>query len=175
MVQTGAMDATEMLTDLARRPLDQLDLFWDDVGTAQLNAHPGGHPNSIAWLIWHTGREIDAQLAGLTGTGESWTAGGWADRFGPTVPAGGHGFGQSPAQARAVVVTDKEVLREYLAVVTDAATDYLGRLRPADLDEVVDERWDPPVTRGVRLVSIFADALQHVGQAAYVAGIPDRR
>jgi hypothetical protein len=174
MVQTGAMDATEILTDLARRPLDQLDLFWDDVDTARLNARPGGHPNSIGWLIWHTGREIDAQLAWLTDAGESWTAGDWADRFGPTVPADGHGFGHTPAEARAVVVTDKALLREYLAEVTDAATDYLGRLRPEDLHEVVDERWDPPVTRGARLVSIFADALQHVGQAAYVAGIPDR-
>jgi len=174
MVQTGAMDATEILTDLARRPLHQLDLFWDEVGAAQLNAHPGGHPNSIAWLIWHAGREIDAQIAGLTGAGESWAAGGWADRFGPSVPAGGHGFGHSSAQARAVVVTDKDLLRDYLAVVTDSATDYLGRLRPEDLGVVVDDRWDPPVTRGTRLVSIFADALQHVGQAAYVAGFPER-
>ena len=171
MGQTGAMDATGILTDLARRPLDQLDLFWDDVDTAQLNAHPGGHPNSIAWLVWHSGREIDAQVAALAGAEETWAVGDWAHRFGPTVPADGHGFGHSPAEARAVVVTEKDLLREYLSVVTDAATDYLGRLRSEDLGEVIDEGWDPPVTRGVRLVSVFADALQHVGQAAYVAGM----
>jgi hypothetical protein len=43
-------------------------------------------------------------------------------------------------------------------------------LTEADLDQVIDENWDPPVTRGVRLVSIIDDAAQHVGQAAYVAG-----
>ena len=46
-------------------------------------------------------------------------------------------------------------------------------LTPADLDVVVDERWDPPVTMGVRLVSIADDCLQHVGQAAYVRGLLD--
>jgi hypothetical protein len=166
------MDATEILADLARRPLAELDLFWGDVNSSQLNEHPGEHPNSMAWLIWHAGREIDAQIAELADDEETWTAGDWADRFGPTVPSAGYGFGHSPAQARAVVVTDQGLLREYLAHVTDAATEYVGRLGPKDLDEVIDAGWDPPVTLGVRLVSIFADALQHVGQAAYVAGTP---
>ena len=37
---------------------------------------------------------------------------------------------------------------------------------------MVDEHWDPPVTAGVRLVSVIGDALQHLGQAAYVKGLP---
>ena len=40
-----------------------------------------------------------------------------------------------------------------------------------DLDRVVDRRWDPPVTLGVRLVSVVGDDLQHVGQAAFVRGL----
>ena len=44
----------------------------------------------------------------------------------------------------------------------------LEGLAPDDLDRVVDRRWDPPVTLGVRLVSIADDSLQHAGQAAYV-------
>jgi hypothetical protein len=39
-------------------------------------------------------------------------------------------------------------------------------LAEADLDRIVDERWDPPVSLGVRLVSVLADDLQHAGQAA---------
>ena len=35
---------------------------------------------------------------------------------------------------------------------------------------VIDDSWVPPVTRGVRLISVYADALQHIGQAAYVVG-----
>ncbi|QCU77811.1 DUF664 domain-containing protein [Citricoccus sp. SGAir0253] len=167
------MDALEILADLARRPLDQLEAFLDGVGEDRLNAHPGGHPNSIGWLLWHAGREVDAQVAELAGAEETWTAQGWDRRFGPALAGAGYGYGHSDAQARAVVVRDRELLRGYLAAVTRASTDYLATLTAADLAEVVDRRWDPPVTRGVRLVSVFADALQHIGQAAYVAGMPD--
>jgi hypothetical protein len=44
----------------------------------------------------------------------------------------------------------------------------------ADLDRVVDTNWDPPVTLGVRLVSVISDGLQHAGQAAYVRGVAQR-
>jgi hypothetical protein len=50
----------------------------------------------------------------------------------------------------------------------------LRNVTEADLERVVDERWDPPVTLGVRLVSVIADDLQHVGQAAFVRGVHDR-
>jgi len=48
---------------------------------------------------------------------------------------------------------------------------YLEGLAPDDLDRVVDDRWDPPVTLGVRLVSVVNDDAQHLGQAAYVRGL----
>jgi len=40
-----------------------------------------------------------------------------------------------------------------------------------ELDRIVDRRWDPPVTVGVRLVSVADDCLQHAGQAAYARGL----
>jgi hypothetical protein len=40
---------------------------------------------------------------------------------------------------------------------------------------VVDRRWTPPVTLGVRLVSVLCDDLQHAGQAAFVRGAVRRR
>jgi hypothetical protein len=40
-----------------------------------------------------------------------------------------------------------------------------------DLERVVDTSWHPPVTLGVRLVSVINDDMQHVGQAAFVRGI----
>ena len=63
------------------------------------------------------------------------------------------------------------LLAEYAAAVHDRTVGYLATLEPADLDRVVDENWDPPVTLGVRLVSIVNDDTQHVGQAAYVRGL----
>ena len=44
-----------------------------------------------------------------------------------------------------------------------------------DLDRIVDRAWDPPVTLGVRLVSVVNDDTQHVGQAAYVRGLLEMR
>jgi hypothetical protein len=49
--------------------------------------------------------------------------------------------------------------------------DFLKTLADDDFDRIVDKRWDPPVTLGVRLVSTIADCLQHVGQAAYARGL----
>ena len=42
---------------------------------------------------------------------------------------------------------------------------YLGTLSDDDLDRVIDESWNPPVTLGVRLVSVVNDDMQHAGQA----------
>ena len=58
--------------------------------------------------------------------------------------------------------------------VAAASAAFLDGLTDDDLDRVVDERWDPPVTLGVRLVSVLSDDLQHVGQAAYVRGLLGR-
>jgi hypothetical protein len=54
------------------------------------------------------------------------------------------------------------------------ATRYLERLTLDELERVVDERWDPPVTVSVRLVSVISDCLQHLGQASYVRGLAER-
>ena len=55
----------------------------------------------------------------------------------------------------------------------DGVTYKVDLTRPAG-DRVVDRRWDPPVTLGVRLVSIADDDIQHAGQAAYLRGLLER-
>jgi len=47
----------------------------------------------------------------------------------------------------------------------------VDRVDAAELDRVVDTRREPPVTAGVRLVSLIGDCLQHLGQVAYVKGL----
>ena len=64
-----------------------------------------------------------------------------------------------------------QALIDYHQAVAERTRTFLAGLRPADLDRVVDEAWDPPVTLGVRLVSVIGDDLEHVGQAAYVRGL----
>jgi hypothetical protein len=54
----------------------------------------------------------------------------------------------------------------------------LARLDTLDaerFDRVVDDSYDPPVTEGVRWLSIVSDCLQHLGQAAYVRGLSSSR
>ena len=85
------------------------------------------------------------------------------------------GFGHGPEEVAAIRPEGPEVLAEYYAAVAARTDDLLRRLRPADLDRVVDRRWDPPVTLGVRLVSIADDDIQHAGQAKYVRGLLERR
>lgn len=169
------MDAIAVLSELAGRPVQALEWFWDDLDPTMLNVHPGGHDNSPAWLLWHAGREIDVQLAHLSGEEQMWAAGDFGPRFAFVVEPDDLGYGHSPAQARAIAPPEteesKQALRDYLEAVTVRAQAYVSTLSDDDLNDVVDDAWDPPVTRGVRLVSLFDDALQHVGQAAYVTGM----
>lgn len=166
------MNALDILLDAASRPLDALEALAPRLTDEVLNAHPAGHPNSVAWLLWHTGREIDVQLAHLTGLDELWTRDGFRERFALGAVGDGVGYGHTAEQARAVVVVDPQLLVEYASATVDALSDYLSTLDESALDAVVDPRWNPPVTRGVRLVSIIDDAAQHIAQAAYVCGMP---
>lgn len=168
------MDAIEILEDLAGRPRDAAAALADRLTPELLDAHPGGHANSIAWLLWHAAREMDVQVAALSGTEAVWTAQGFDERFGLGLAPDDMGYGHTEEQARAIRVEDPALLTEHLEAVTDALLGYLGTLAPEDLSDVVDEEWDPPVTRGARIVSVIVDAAEHVGQAAYVAGMPQR-
>ncbi|HIY66511.1 MAG TPA: DinB family protein [Candidatus Agrococcus pullicola] len=165
------MRSSEILTEAARRPLEAALALRESLTPEAINAHPGGHDNSIAWLLWHTGREIDAQTAALSGDEQVWEQRGFDRRFGLGELGAGIGYGHSPDQARALVVDDAELLLEYLAAATDALVSYINELEDAQLGEVIDDSYDPPITRGVRLVSIIDDASQHIGQAAYASGM----
>ena len=69
---------------------------------------------------------------------------------------------------------DSALLLGYFEEVHEKTVANLRTLSDADLELVIDRSWDPPVTIGIRLVSVIADDLQHVGQAAYVRGIVQR-
>jgi len=137
----------------------------------QVNRRPGGRANSIAWLVWHLTRIQDDHVAGVADTEQVWTSAGWYERFALPLPAESHGYGHTSADVDSVRVADPALLTGYYDAVHDATLPYVAALADADLDRVVDTRWDPPVTLGVRLVSVIADDLQHAGQAAFVRGL----
>ena len=165
----GDMNSIEILTDLTQRPLQAAQAL-PDLSPDALNRHLGGHPNSIAWLLWHSGREIDAQLTDLTGRPQQWEH--FRDRFGLGEIGDSFGLGHTPEQAGQIQVEDQQLLVDYLAATLHAFTDYVATLSEDDLDEIIDENWTPAVTRGVRMISIIDDAIQHVAQAAFIAGAP---
>jgi hypothetical protein len=83
------------------------------------------------------------------------------------------GYGHKRKQVASVKV-GAELLVGYHDAVFAKTTQYLMRVSTDALDQVVDRRFDPPVTLGVRLVSVVSDDLQHVGQAAFLRGLIER-
>jgi uncharacterized damage-inducible protein DinB len=164
------MNVADLLTDgfdrvhgLVHRVVDGLD---DD----QLAHRIGGDANSIAWLVWHLTRIQDDHVAAAAGHEQVWTAAGWHERFGLPFDDAATGYGQSSADVGAVRVS-AELLTGYYDAVHERTLGYVSGLTADDLDRVVDENWDPPVTLGVRLVSVISDDLQHLGQASFVRGL----
>jgi uncharacterized damage-inducible protein DinB len=137
----------------------------------QLGTAPAEGANTVAWLVWHLTRIQDHHLAELTGDDQVWVAGDRAQQFGLKPDPDNNGYGHTTAQVLAVRPESAAVLVDYYQAVHERMLAYLGGLTAGELDRVVDEAWDPPVTLGVRLVSILNDDTQHVGQAAYVRGL----
>jgi hypothetical protein len=133
---------------------------------------PGANP--IGWLAWHLLRVQDDHVADVAGTEQVWTAEGWAGHFGLPVDDAATGYGMSDDEVGAVRVPSADLLLGYSRAVHARSAEFLRGLSDDDLDRVVDTRWDPPVTLGVRLVSVLSDDLQHLGQAAYVRGLLGR-
>lgn len=140
-----------------------------DVGALNHRPYPEG--NSIAWLIWHLARSEDAQVAPLAGHEQAWTADGWYSRVGLPFAVEDTGYGHDAEQVAALQVQSADVLLGYYEAVHSRTAAFVSGLSGQELDQVVDAAWDPPVTLGVRLISVLADGLEHVGQAAYLRGM----
>jgi uncharacterized damage-inducible protein DinB len=167
------MTPTELLTDSLARVASSVEAVLDGITDEQLTARPGPDANTIAWLVWHLTRVEDDHVAGVAGHEQVYTADGFADRFGLPFDDDAIGYGFSSDEV-ARVRASADLLGDYFRAVRARTGAYLDGLTADDLDRVVDERWDPPVTLGVRLVSVVYDATQHVGQAAYVRGLVTR-
>ena len=170
---SGPMDVADLLSDSLGRVADDVASLLDGMDVDQLAWRPDDRSNSIAWLLWHLTRIEDDHVADVAGTDQVWTSQGWYDRFGLPFPPQAHGWGHTPAEVAAVRVGG-DLLAGYHAAVAAMALEYVGSLTPPDLDRIVDERWDPPVSLGVRLVSVVNEVNQHLGQAAYLRGLVER-
>ncbi|MEV0400441.1 DUF664 domain-containing protein [Actinoallomurus sp. NPDC050550] len=164
------MTTANLLTDAFGRIRDAVHRAVDSLGPDELAFRVDPDANSIAWLTWHLTRVQDDHLADAAGTAQAWTSKGWAERFGLPFDVSDTGYGHAPDQVAAVRVESAELLTGYHDAVYQQTIEYVGSLSDDDLTRIVDRSWDPPVTLGVRLVSVIADDLQHAGQAAFVRG-----
>lgn len=169
------MDVDALLIELYGRVREHVHGIADGLTAEELAAQPEGGSNPIGWLLWHLTRVQDHHVSELLDEPQRYLAGGWAERLGLDPDPDDIGYGHTAAQVAAVRPTEAADLIAYYDDVADRTDGYLATVRAADLGRIVDERWDPPVTLGVRLVSIADDDIQHAGQAAYVRGLLARR
>jgi uncharacterized damage-inducible protein DinB len=165
------MDTSSLLVELYDRIPPLAARAVQDLKEEELCRVPEPGTNSIGWLVWHLARVQDHHVSELLGTEQAWVSGDWARRVGLEPDPANTGYGHSADDVAAVRPESPDVLLDYLQEVQGRTTAMLQGLAADDLDRVVDQRWDPPVTLGVRLVSIADDSLQHAGQAAYVRGL----
>ena len=165
------MTSTDLLTDAFSRIQELVTTVVTGLSAEDLAYQPNPDANSIGWLIWHLVRIQDDHVADAAGHEQVWTTGGWHDRLGLPFDADDTGYGHGPEQVAAVQISDPELLIGYSDAVCQRTAEFVAGLSETDLARVVDERWDPPVTLAVRLVSVLGDDWQHAGQAAYLKGL----
>ena len=162
--------AREILRDSFTRIIEHVDDLTDGL-TPEISAYrPTPAANSIAWLIWHSARIQDAQIADIADTDQVWFTGGWVDRFALPLPRDAHGY-EHTAEESGKVRAPATLLAGYYHAVHQMTLSYVAGITAEELARVVDTNWTPPVTASVRLVSIVDDCVQHLGQAAYLRGI----
>mgnify|MGYP002145893886 FL=1 len=160
----------ELLRDAFTRLIEHAEAVTDGLSDQGATFRPAPQANSIAWLVWHSARVQDAQVADIAGVDQVWLSEGWVDRFALDLPRDAHGYGHTPEEV-AKVRAPAELLIGYYRAVHAMTLDYVVTVDADELARVVDTHWDPPVTASVRLVSVIDDCAQHLGQAAYVKGI----
>jgi uncharacterized damage-inducible protein DinB len=168
--------SADLLIDGFGRIRENVASVLDGLSPEQATYSPEPGANSVSWLVWHLTRVQDDHVAGAFGTTQVWSSGGWAAKFG--VPGSmdtgwGHSADQVGHFARAT--SSAPLLAEYHEAVHAQTVALVSAVTDADLDRVVDTRWTPHVTLGVRLVSVLDDDMQHVGAAAYLRGIIERQ
>lgn len=161
------MEAMQLSIETVARAQERLLEALEQMTLEEANTMPNPLIKSVTWLIWHTARELDYQISDLKGQTPLWLSADWTSRFGLALPDDTQDWQHSPEEAAKVVVSDRQLLIDYLAAAVKLTQAYLQDVSLESLEEVIDDNWTPAVTRGARLVSVIDDAVMHSGQAVY--------
>ncbi len=166
------MNLNTTLADLADRAEISVKSL-PELTAEQLNAHPLGHPNSIAWLLWHTGRVLDALTRPLSGDEQLWDTE-YRARFNLGELADGTGVGHTTEEAAEITAQDQDLLIEYVVAGLQRWREYVESIvNVEEFEEIVGEFKGGPQTRQAKLTLAMVDAVRHIDQALYVAGMPE--
>ena len=168
-------ECRDLEIDGLARVEEELQRTLKGLTTEQLAFRPAEHANSIAWLAWHLTPVEDDHVSELAGRQQAWLEEKWHERFGRAADSQDTGFGYTPEQVASIRPPSARLLVDYYAAVHARSIEYLQTLSCADMDRVIDTSWSPPVTVGVRLISVINDGTQHVGQMAYIRGLIEGR
>ena len=164
------MEAADLLVDAVERIRAHVhDLA--DLGPDAFQRSTSEGANTIGWLVWHATRVEDSHVSQLVGSEQIWATGHHAAAQHRDPDPHDTGYGHSPTEAAGVRIVDPAALVTYHDAVAARTLDHLRSLDLDDLDRVVDDSYDPPVTAGVRLMSVVEDCFMHLGQAQYLRGL----
>jgi len=162
---------TEILLDAFGRVNEAVQRVMDGSDQEMLAFRPEPGTNSIAWLVWHLTRVQDTHVSRFALRDQRWTAEGWHERLGLPFEAADRGIGHTAKDVALLGAVQGQLLLGYFDAVHKTSVSLLAEL---DFSEIVDTSYDPPVSVGVRLVSVISDNIQHAGQALFVRGIYER-
>lgn len=166
--QPGLEEAKALLRDGFGRIRTEVPAVLDGLTEEQILWRADPSANHIAWLVWHLSRQQDDQVAAIGNLTTVWQDG-WVDRLKLPYSPRASGYGMSAADVGAFPPVEPELLIGYQDAVADMTIGVIDAVD--DFDRVVDRRWTPPVTAGVRLVSVVEDCAKHLGQAEFIRGM----
>ncbi|HTI15955.1 MAG TPA: DUF664 domain-containing protein [Dictyobacter sp.] len=163
------MVSNKLIIDAFGRVQGVVHQTLNGLSVEDLAFRPTASANSIGWLVWHLTRVQDDHIADVAHTKQVWHTG-WSKQLALPFADDATGYGQSSNDIAAVKVS-ADLLLGYYDAVHEATIAYVQSLKDEDYANIVDTRWNPPVTLAVRLISVISDDLQHAGQAAYIRGL----
>ena len=165
------MTVADLLADAFGRIREEVHAAVDGLRADDLAYRPDPESNSVGWLIWHLTRVTDDHRGRRRRHRASLDSEGWAARFGLPFDVADTGYGHDSSQVGAVRVASGELLTGYFDAVFERASATSGAWPTPTWTGSWTIAGIPPVTLGVRLVSVISDDLQHAGQAAYLRGL----
>ena len=100
----------------------------------QFFSQPTTDSNPIAWLVWHMGRARDVITSDISGEGQVWVSGGWADKFG--MDAEDIGIGDIPKKV-AAFHAERSLVMSYFNDAHGSTTRRLSMISSEQFDHLV--------------------------------------